>query len=105
MMLTQIPALKQTVLRNFSFFEPALLGKYTLPFLAYNLNTNEAEADDDFYGITVKQDHTKMPATWIVSRLGDRGQVTDILDISAAVGATGTIAQGATSYCGTPLNR
>jgi hypothetical protein len=105
MMLTQIPAFKQTVLRNFSFFEPALLGKYTLPFLAYNLNTNEAEADDDFYGITVKQDHTKTPATWIVSRLGDRGQVTDILDISAAVGAAGTMAQGATSYGGTPVNR
>ena len=50
MMLTQLPATKQTVLRNFSFFAPALLGKYVLPFLAYNLNVNEAEADDDFYG-------------------------------------------------------
>ena len=49
-MLTQLPAAKQTVLRNFSFFSPALLGKYVLPFLAYNLNVNEAEADDDFYG-------------------------------------------------------
>jgi len=50
MMLTQLPAAKQTILRNFSFFSPALLGKYTLPYLAYNLNVNEAEADDDFYG-------------------------------------------------------
>jgi hypothetical protein len=50
MMLTQLPAAKQTILRNFSFFSPALLGKYVLPFLAYNLNVNEAEADDDFYG-------------------------------------------------------
>jgi hypothetical protein len=29
MMLTQLPAAKQTILRNFSFFSPALLGKVT----------------------------------------------------------------------------
>jgi len=104
LLLTQIPAAKQTILRNFSFFNPQLLGTYTLPFLAYNLNTNEAEADDDFYGITIVQDHTKTPAAWVVSRLGDAGKVAPILDISAAVGATGTIAQGATAYCGAPVN-
>ena len=76
----------------------------TLPFLAYNLNTNEAEADDDFFGITVVQDHTKTPATWVVSRLGDRGAVTPLVDISAAVGVTGTVAHGATSFCGTGVD-
>ena len=102
--LTQIPAAKQTILRNFSFFAPsALLGTYTLPVLAYNLNTNEAEMDDDFYGITIIQDHTTTPAAWVVAKLGDAGKVAPILDISAAVGATGSIAQGATAFCGAPV--
>jgi len=100
MMLTQVPALKQTILRNFSFFTPALLGTYTLPYLAYNLNTNEAENDDDFYGITVIQDHTKTPNTWVVAKIGDQGKTSPILDITANVGATGAVLQGATAYCG-----
>ena len=104
LMLTQLPAAKQTILRNFSFFAPALLGTYTLPFLAYNLNTNEAENNDNFYGITIIQDHTKTPATWEVAKIGDKGATTPILDISGAVGVTGTITQGATSFCGAGSN-
>ena len=102
MMLTQLPAAKQTVLRNFSFFSPALLGKYVLPYLAYNLNVNEAEANDDFYAITVIQDHTKTPASWVVAHIGDGGKTTPIVDISTNVGAMGAVMQGATAYCGAP---
>jgi len=104
MMLTQNPAARTTTLRNFSFFNPALLNTYTLPFLAWNLNTNEAENDDDFYGITIIQDHTKTPATWEVARVDNGGKVTPIVDLTAAVGVTGTISQGATSYCGFGVN-
>ena len=106
MMLTQIPAMKQTILRNFSFFTPALLGTYTLPYLAFNLNVNEAENDDDFYAITVVQDHTTTPATWVVAQIGDKGATTRLVDISAAVNAGfgGTIMQGGTSFCGFGVN-
>jgi hypothetical protein len=100
MMLTQLPASKQTILRNFSFFTPALLGKYTLPYLAYNLNTNMAESNDDFYGITIIQDHTVTPATWVVSRIGDGGRTTPLVDITASVGATGSVQQGGSAFCG-----
>jgi len=104
MMLTQVPQAKQTVLRNFSFFAPALLGKYTLNFLAYNLNTNEAENDDDFYGVTVIQDHTKTPTAWIVAKVGDQGKTTPIVDITANVGPLGAVMQGGTAYCGAGVN-
>jgi hypothetical protein len=92
------------VLRNFSFFKPALLDTYTLPFLAYNLNVNEAENDDDFYGVTVIQDHLATPAAWIVAKVGDAGAVTRVVDISAAVGPAGAVLQGATAFCGAGAN-
>ena len=85
-------------------YSPARTPTDTLPYLAYNLNVNEAENEDDFYAITVAQDHTKTPAAWLVARIGDSGKTTPILDISAAVGVTGTIMQGATSFCGAGSN-
>lgn len=104
MLLTQLSATRQSVLRNFSFFSPALLGKFTLPFLAWNLDTNEAENNDGFNAFTVVQDHTKTPTAWSVAEVTSQGQVTTLVDLTAAVGVTGTIMQGATSYCGAGAN-
>lgn len=99
MLLTVIPAQRQSILRNFSFFTPALLGTYTLPYLATNLNVNEAENDDGFYAITVIEDHTTTPPTWEVAAVLDGGKTKRIVDITANVG-TGVVLNGATSYCG-----
>lgn len=78
-------------------FDPSLC---CLPFTAsltpFPPRFSHARAD----GITIIQDHTKTPATWLVSHIGDGGKTTPILDITAAVGPTGTIMQGATAFCG-----
>lgn len=99
MLLTVNVAQRQTILRNFSFFTPALLDKYTLPYLATNLNVNEAENDDGFYGVTIIEDHTKTPPTWEVAAILNGGKTVRILDITTDVGA-GVVLNGATSYCG-----
>jgi hypothetical protein len=99
MLLTVVPASKQTILRNFSFFAPALLDKYTLPYLATNLVVNEAENNDDFYALTIITDHTKAPPTWEVAAVLHGGRTAPILDITANVGA-GVVLNGATAYCG-----
>lgn len=105
LLLTQLPATKQSILRNFSFFTPALLGKYTLPFIASSLVSNEAENDDDFYGLTISSDVTTTPTTWRVVRIGDAGKVTTLLDITAAVGPSGIVPQGGLAYCGAGVSR
>lgn len=105
LLLTQLPATRQSVLRNFSFFTPALLGKYTLPFTATALVSNEAENDDDFYGLTVIADASKTPTTWTVARIGDAGRVTAVLDITAAVGPLGRVPAGGLAYCGAAVSR
>ena len=103
MLLTTVPAQRQTVLRNFSFFTPALLGKYTLPYLASNLNVNEAENNDGFYGITIINDHTQAPPTWEVAAILDGGKTKRLVDITANVGA-GVVVNGATAFCGFGVN-
>ena len=105
LLLTQLPSKKQSILRNFSFFTPALLGTYTLPFMASTLVSNQAENDDDFYGLTIVADASKTPTAWSVARIGDAGKVTVLLDITAVVGPSGSVQQGGLAYCGAGVAR
>lgn len=103
MLLTTVPAMRQSILRNFSFFTPALLGTYTLPYMASNLNVNEAENNDGFYGITIINNHAQTPPTWEVAAILDGGKTARLVDITANVGA-GVVVNGATAFCGFGIN-